>query len=185
MLMQLDKVKRNLEIAADIKAAEEITVPAPSSWYPYQEFLLRVLSRGPHARRVYWFTDPVGNLGKSFMCRYLGHHMDAITLGSGASRDILYGYRGQSIVLFDFTREKQDCMNYSVIEQIKNGHFYNTKYESGTRMYKIPHIICFANWDPDFDKMSQDRWKLYTLDSFSEVNGRPSHPDFGDASFEF
>jgi hypothetical protein len=156
-------------------------VSAPSTWYPYQEFLLRVLSRRPHHRRVYWFTDPVGNLGKSFMCKYLSANMDAITLGSGSSRDLLYGYRGQQIVCFDFTREKQECMNYSVIETIKNGHFYNTKYESSSRIYNVPHIICFANWEPDYEKMSQDRWKHYVLDAFSEVNRRPSHPDFASA----
>lgn len=164
MLMQLDKIKRGLEIVNDIQQRDAVTVPAPSCWYPWQESLLNLLNSKPNPRKIHWFVDYNGNKGKSYLARYLVDQGKAVIFAGGASKDILYGYRGQGIVIFDFSREKEETMNYSVIETLKNGVYYSSKYESEMRVYKVPHIVCFSNFDPDLTKLSEDRWDITHLD---------------------
>ena len=50
---------------------------------------------------------------------------------------------------------------YQVIEDLKNGRITSQKY-SGKVKYlgAIPHVIVFANWKPNFSKLSRDRWVL-------------------------
>ena len=49
------------------------------------------------------------------------------------------------------------------IEEIKNGCFASSKYESKMVIMNSPHILCFANELPDTQKLSRDRWNLHDL----------------------
>jgi hypothetical protein len=166
MLLTLDKLKRNLEIVNDIKK-RRVEVPEPSSWYPWQEYLNQLLSSDPHPRQINWFVDHIGNSGKSFMASFLISNdlENTFMVDGGAKRDILYGYRGQRVVIFDFAREKEQSMDgcYSTIETLKNGLYFSTKYESEQRLYKVPHVIVFSNWNPDQSKLSADRWNIQEI----------------------
>ena len=100
-------------------------------------------------------------------------------------RDIKFAYNGQRIVFFDFSRSNEDRINYDVIESIKNGMMFSTKYESVVRMYDHPHVIIFANFMPSLTKLSADRWDVRTLqyvqtDRFTGV--RASEIDFDSAN---
>jgi hypothetical protein len=46
------------------------------------------------------------------------------------------------------------------MENVKDGLFFSTKYESGMVRYNPPHVIVFANVPPDVTKMSADRWVI-------------------------
>lgn len=168
MLLTLDKLKRNLDIVNDIKK-RRVEVPAPSSWYPWQEYLLQIISSEPHPRAINWFVDYEGNSGKSFMASYMisSHPTEVFMCDGGRKADILYGYRGQRIVFFDFAREKEQSMEgcYSIIETLKNGLYFSTKYESEQRHYAVPHVCVFSNWTPDTSKLSRDRWNIVNIDS--------------------
>ena len=63
----------------------------------------------------------------------------------------------------DLARDSHDYVNYGALEQLKNGLVYNTKYESGMRMFDTPHVVVFSNFPPDETKISPDRVKLTTL----------------------
>ena len=54
-------------------------------------------------------------------------------------------------------------MNYEVIESVKNGVVFSTKYESQMKVFKTPHVIIMANFAPDESKMSSDRWDIRYL----------------------
>ena len=45
-----------------------------------------------------------------------------------------------------------------MIEDLKNGRYFSTKYVSEMRIYKPPHVVCFANSEPNFAALSADRW---------------------------
>ena len=76
--------------------------------------------------------------------------------------DIKYAYTGQKVVIFDLTRSQEDHFNYEVMESLKNGIFFSSKYESKMKIYPSPHVIVFSNWAPQLNKMSPDRWDLQT-----------------------
>ena len=86
---------------------------------------------------------------------------------SGKGNDILYGitkhieeHKEIDIVILDFERSVEDYVSYSAIEKIKNGCFYSPKYKGSMVIFNSPHVICFANFLPDKEKLSLDRWNI-------------------------
>lgn len=59
-----------------------------------------------------------------------------------------------------FSRAEQGYVNYGALESSKNGHVFSGKYESGSKAFNKPHVICFANAPPDLESMSKDRWNV-------------------------
>jgi len=56
--------------------------------------------------------------------------------------------------------------NYSILEPLKDGMLFNSKYESGELIFNSPHVIIFSNEKPDFNnkyvnKMDKNRWRIY------------------------
>lgn len=75
--------------------------------------------------------------------------------------------RTPDIILINITRTKQAYLSYAGIEQIKDMFFYCGKYEGGMVCDTSPHVICFSNDEPDYDRVSIDRWKI------QDVRGGP------------
>jgi len=134
-------------------------------------------------RHVLWYVDYQGNAGKTFMAKYLVAIHDAFYVQGGKASDIAHAYKLQPIVCFDFTRDKQEVVNYSVIESFKNGMFFSPKYQSMTKVFEPAKVICFSNWDPDTTKLSHDRWDIRYL-NYTDVNG-DVFSQLGDNGFLF
>uniref|UniRef100_UPI004049B2EE hypothetical protein n=7 Tax=Pseudomonadati TaxID=3379134 RepID=UPI004049B2EE len=64
---------------------------------------------------------------------------------------------------FDIPRSQLDYLSYTGIEEVKNGCFFSSKYESEMVLYNSPHIIVFANEEPTYHKLSSDRWNVVDL----------------------
>ncbi len=131
--------------------------------YDWQKDIIRLLKEEPDNRTINWYWEKIGKMGKSALARHLIIKHNALVVG-GCARDILYGIsefikkNELKIVIIDIARSQFNKISYNAIEQIKNGFFYNTKYESGMTVFNAPHVIVFANDEPDYDMMSRDRW---------------------------
>lgn len=64
------------------------------------------------------------------------------------------------MAIFDYTRSQEEYISYEALEAVKNGIFYNNKYESGMVVYNTPHVIVLSNFRPDLSKLSADRWRI-------------------------
>jgi len=64
------------------------------------------------------------------------------------------------IVLINVPRSSLDFVSYTGLEEIKDMFFYSGKYEGGMVCGASPHVIIFANEEPDYNKMSSDRFKV-------------------------
>jgi len=95
---------------------------------PWQEALESYLRGEIHPREVIWLWDTIGNTGKSWFSTYATVQHDTFVCSNGKSADIKYAYGGQRTVIFDLCRSSQDHINYEVIEDIKNGRYFSTKY---------------------------------------------------------
>ncbi len=122
-------------------------------------------------RYLHWYYEEKGNWGKSQTATYMIDQMGATEV-SGAKKDVTFGIckliekNGQCppIVIVDIPREKAAYVSYGALELIKNGKFFSEKFESGMCRFNRPHIVCFANEPPAYEKMSLDRWKVWNVD---------------------
>ena len=125
--------------------------------------MLEYIEKSPDARKVVWFVDEKGNSGKTYITKYLLTEGDALRFENAKSADVKYAYNGEKTVVFDLSRSQETHVNYEVIESVKNGVVFSTKYESQMKVFKTPHVIIMANFAPDESKMSSDRWDIRYL----------------------
>lgn len=139
--------------------------------YEWQQVLLELLTTtGDDERTIYWVFDEDGNTGKSAFCKYLCFNEPAIMV-DGRSQDIMNGISNYiekegmapEIVCIDCPRHNVGFMNYGAIEKVKNGHCFNSKYESKQLIFNSPAVVVFANSPPDTEKYSLDRWCIYQI----------------------
>lgn len=144
-------------------------LPVPDI-YGWQSELVDVLLPSFTPRAVHWFYERDGGVGKSSLVRYLCMTRSAL-LVSGKDSDIKHGVAawldaqdvGPELVLVDIPRCSLGYLSYSGIEQVANGCFFSSKYESRMVITTQPIIICFANEPPNFERMSKDRWKVFQI----------------------
>lgn len=131
----------------------------------WQLLLLETLKGVPNDRTVHWFYDTKGNVGKSWMCKYMKYlyPQDCALLSNGKSTDIAHMYNCERIAIFDFARSCEERINYQIIEQIKDGKVFSPKYDSHTKVCVCPHVVCFANFEPERGALSQDRWNIVNI----------------------
>ena len=121
-------------------------------------------------RKVYWFWEKDGNLGKSILCKYMIDQMGAFVV-QGKNNDILCGISSfiekfeycPRIIVFDIPRVNDNHVSYQAIESLKNGYFFSGKYESGMCRFNSPHVIVFSNEEPEDYNLSPDRWIIQNL----------------------
>lgn len=134
---------------------------------PWQERLRDIVLEPPCPRKVYWLFDLVGNSGKSWMARYLVARHSAIIFTHGKLVDLVHAYESQPVVVIDLARTQAEKIDhvYQLIESLKNGVMFSSKYDSRTKIFKPPHVIVFANFEPERAKLSEDRWFIMDIGS--------------------
>lgn len=150
--------------AYNVDIPKPIRVKEPYGW---QLEVMDIIKDEPDDRTIHWFYEEKGGKGKSTLCKYLIVKHNALVV-SGKTNDIFHAVATnpsrRGIIILDLPRVSKDFINYSAIEQVKNGFFLSGKYEGGQIIYDHPHVIVFANHKPDFKAMSRDRWRLYDID---------------------
>lgn len=131
---------------------------------PWQAKICNELRGVADDRKIIWVYDTVGNIGKSWFAKYLVAKHGAARFPNCRTQDLAMAYKGEPIVAFDFSRTVEGRINYSVIESLKDGEIFSSKYESRVKRFGTPHIICFANWAPCIQSMSADRWSIRCMD---------------------
>jgi len=123
-----------------------------------------ILKTIPDERSIHWYWDITGNVGKTSFAKHLCLTNKNIAYVNGKAEDIKYAIsemkRFPKVVIFDFPKSREFSISYDAIESIKNGFYFNGKYESKQVMGNCPHVICFANSPPCMEMLSKDRWKI-------------------------
>ncbi len=138
-------------------------------WYPWQQDVIDIIEGKVDKRAVYWFWDPVGDSGKSYLMKWLFLNYECI-LGDGKKADVFNqvankfenpkAARPPKLILLDIPRSAQEFIVYGAIEHLKNGMVNSGKYVGAQCCWKIPHVVVFANMPPHYEKMSGDRWRV-------------------------
>lgn len=132
----------------------------------WQLEIMNILNNPVDKRKIYWYWEDKGNVGKTWLGKYIDLKYDVI-IADGKSENIFnqvkifideQKYLNSRIVILDIPRSSYRYTNYGAIEKLKDGWLYSGKYEGGKCRIPKPHIIIFANKEPDYEEMSLDRW---------------------------
>lgn len=139
-------------------------------WYPWQQEIIDILEDKPDERTVHWYYEADGNIGKSFLIKYLDWKHNAV-IANGKQTDVFNGVREYidtekkrpKVVLIDIPRYNKDYISYGWMEKLKDGLFYSGKYEGGKIRLLPLHLIVMANFKPDKKQFSEDRWHIVNI----------------------
>lgn len=148
--------------AKNITYEEKPDIAEPYGWQ--LEALHLIDTIGSENRKIFWIYSIKGGLGKTEFGIWLYANRGAGIL-EGKKNDILncamkYNRR---IYIWDLERSMETFVSYAAIEKIKNGFYMNSKYETGMVLRKKPIVMIFANFPPDYSKLSEDRWECYQI----------------------
>lgn len=124
-----------------------------------QQKIIDYVNSPTHDREIYWVYDPKGGTGKTDLANHLISNNGFLVFGNAKTADVALAWNGENVI-FDYSRSQQDHINYGVIEDVKNGRIFSGKYQSCVKLYARPKVLVFANFLPDFSKMSSDRWRV-------------------------
>lgn len=139
---------------------------------PWQKDLMAILSKQPNSRTIIWINDGQGNVGKSVLIKHLCFNNLAkkVPMGNATQLKTNVITQGPSrIYVGDLPRtlgttEKMTDL-ISACEEIKNGYVASAMYGKHQELFmEPPHLVLFANTAPPREMMSQDRWRVYTID---------------------
>jgi len=139
---------------------------------PWQRLVLNIVRGEPDDRSILWIYDQEGGAGKSILCKYLMTHGMAYCITSfGTIRDLAEivrtamekGWDGR-VLTIDLPREAEVKHIYEPLEMLKNGMITAQKYQGETVCWKPGHVVVMANFLPQREKMTQDRWKIIEVE---------------------
>lgn len=151
---------------------------------PWQQNLVNILEGPVDTRKIYWYWERTGNVGKSWLATLLLTNYGATVLSTGKTADVAYLLDHPKIVVFDISRAQgMEHVNFSVMEDIKNGRIFSPKYESIIKAFDIPHIVVFANEPCPPGKFSADRLCEVEISTATPSNYATNFQPFFDNSF--
>ena len=148
-------------------------------WRPWQMEMLEYVNN-PTKRRVIWVVGEKGNEGKTFFQDKIEEQygMDRVCTMSltESSKNILHYMKGsvdRTTNIFLFNIPRSVCMNdvdYTLFEDIKDGKALSGKFMTKKIHFKTPNvIIVFSNKYPVTEDFSEDRWKIFMINTEMEL----------------
>lgn len=117
-------------------------------------------------RKVLWCWENKGGVGKSMLADWIRSMHGAFISVGGKYADIALSYNCEEYVVFDLSREQHERVPYGLLEGFKNGRVFSGKYASKLKEFKPAKVIVFANFMPELEKMSADRWDIHHVAGF-------------------
>jgi hypothetical protein len=149
------------------KPKETYTVDEPPM--PWALEIKEILESEDHDRRtIFWYFDPRGNSGKTWLIKHL-YTLDPTRYWFCNNATNLYhfsnlienafrtGWTGKA-ALINLPRGVEQRDIYPGLEALKDGLMTSVKYQGGSRCWENPHVVVMANALPDISRMSLDRW---------------------------
>lgn len=164
-----DKDKRKGRVWANAwNISSDVNALTYDQLRPWQKEIYDNLLTEPDDRTINWVCDTAGNQGKTALCKsIIANFTDVLFLSSSNTKDachqIIKREKPYKIALVNLPRQAEGHVSYAAYESIKDGLVYSGKYDGGHKLFRSPHLYIFANWKPDVQALSQDRWNIIYL----------------------
>ena len=136
----------------------------------------------PTDRKIIWVVGKSCGEGKTWFQKYIKYMFGRSRVASGISikattPNICHALTKQSLATTDIflfnlgkSKKKSDVVNYEVLEDLKDGDAFASKYNSQQLKIKTPNVVVvFSNEKPDTKQLAMDRWKLFYIENESLV----------------
>lgn len=191
---QYQRLKKSYGQFKALKDPEEKKEFQHKKLYQWQEELLEeLLYEKPPERLIVWYHDSVGNSGKSSFANYLADNYPSkcLLLDVAKKSDMSFLVKPQNEwIIMDVCRayqhNKRDIKQlFMFAEKLKDTRVMSSKYQSEmVRLNKAPHIIFMANFTPNLDILSRDRWDIRNLGRLPDIP-RKREVEFYDGTLKF
>lgn len=137
---------------------------------PWQKRIVdRVLSSDTHDRKIWWFWEPYGGLGKTTFQKWIFQEYKRVIVLGGKAADMKMGVINYleandnvypEIVIINIPKTF-DIQYFcpAGTEDVKDMFFFSGKYKGGMAFGRPPKMLIFANEPaPNRGEMAKDRW---------------------------
>jgi len=153
-----------------------------ADWRPKQRLLGDKLAEEPGDRKVIFWQNTGGGDGKTtFFRNYLIRNTLTSIYVGGRPQDVLYALaqfkeaykRGPRVVFMDMKRSAGEInrKDYEMIETLKDGVAFSSKYESGQLLWNPFHLVVATNFIVNMTALSTDRYDMITEEIGAAVEG--------------
>lgn len=127
--------------------------------FQWQKDLRLLLTAPALDRKIHWYADGEGNAGKSTFATWLEADLEHVqVMKPGKLADMAFALdEDVKILIMDCPRSREGMFPYSFLEDVKDGRVFSTKYESTMKRPQDVHVVVFANFLPEYGKLSADR----------------------------
>lgn len=126
-------------------------------WQPFMKLARDIILSEPDPRKIHWFWEGKGCIGKTLFCKWAYMNMDrCIMLSNKAAdmKDAIVRYQKNTgtlprTILINIPRTNLKYVSFAGLEEVKDMFFFSGKYEGGMVCGRSPHILIFANSAPN------------------------------------
>jgi hypothetical protein len=146
-----------------VDVPEPLIVHEPYGW---QLEVVDLVKAEPKERKVHWFWSEKTPIGRSSLARYLAikHDVKLIDGTRASMRWLADMETPPTAVQIDLRGLKKRFKYYASLQKIKDGVFFSEKKRDMVIWNKCPHVIVFASFEPEYEKLSADRWVVKKID---------------------
>lgn len=149
--------------------------PIPDvKWRPWQQDLFEeITNTKPNDRTIIWYNDKEGGGGKTLFSKHMFDYYNAVATNVASTYHIAtllqsfiqqHGEDSIKCVILNLTRASPQTKDmYVLIEAVKDGFITAQKYRTQQLSFKSPHVVIFANAEPQKQHLSKDRWDIRWL----------------------
>ena len=118
-------------------------------------------------RVVTFVLDEQGGKGKTWFQQYMytlyPDRVQLLTIGK--KDDIAHCIdTAKDVFFFNVPRGGMEYLSYQLLEQLKDRMVFSPKYMSTMKILAlVPHVIVFCNEQPDYNKMTGDRYNVINI----------------------
>jgi hypothetical protein len=168
-----ESLSKERQAALDLYIKQKQRLDQDITLKPWQEELMSYIK--PTDREVIWVIGINGNEGKTWFQQFLKERYGWSKAVTGMdikakTSSLCHALRKRSLVttdifLFNVGKANTEAdVNYDVLEKIKDGHIFASKYDSTELQFKTPNIvIVFSNDKPKINQLAVDRWKIFVI----------------------
>lgn len=154
-------------------------LPPKDKLYQWQKVMEEKVMAPADDRKITWIIDTVGKQGKSKFAKYMYVNHQVPTFAFANAKDVMsliMKCKDRKAYIFDLSRTKPQGLSmddlYYAMEQIKNGYLINTKFQCEMHAQNPANVLVFSNFPPAAEKLSDDRWEVFSLEDGQLVSSR-------------